>query len=265
MIAFGRLAAASVATFAAIGLLSAPVAAAQLPAAAAVAPAAGIDSYGQYDSHAGDVFGHGWGYNRYRRHGGDHLRTGDAIAGIAILGAVVAIASAASNQNRTSSREVYRDRPVRERDSARYGERRESRWGEGGINSAVNMCVNQVERGDDRVGSVDNASRDASGWRVDGSLDGGGAFSCRLDNEGRIRAIDIGDGYAAADAPATGDAQWSDDAYLSARASVGQQDVRQPGAVVPAAVDADLENGPKPAYPGGPLPGEEGYEDSLGG
>lgn len=259
MIALDRLATVSLATLAVVGLLATPVAAAQLPSAAAVSSTAGIDSHG-YDSHAGDAFGHGWGYNRYRRHGGDHLRTGDAIAGIAILGVVAAIASAASNQNRTTSREVYRDRPLRERDGAGYSDRRDTRWGEGGINSAVNMCVGQVERGDDRVGSVDNASRDASGWRVDGSLDNGQGFSCRLDNEGRIRAIDIGDGYAAAAAPAAGDAQWNDDAYLGARAAVRQQ-----GAVATTTVDADLQSAAKPAYPGGPLPGEEGYEDSLGG
>lgn len=263
MIAFGRalghLATASAATLAVIGLVASPVAAAQLPAAS-VSPAAGIDSYGQYDSHAGDAYNHRWGNDRYRRHSGAHIRTGDAIAGIAILGVVAAIAGAANNADRTTSREVYRERPLPERDTYRYNDRREARWGEGGINSAVNLCVNQVERGDERVGSVDNASRDASGWRVDGSLDNGDAFSCRLDNEGRIRAIDIGDGYAAADAPAAGDAQWSDDAYLSARAATRQQ-----GVATTTAVDADLENGPKPAYPGGPLPGEEGYEDSLGG
>jgi hypothetical protein len=258
MIACRRLAMVSAATVALVGVVASPVAAAQLPVAT-VSPAVGIDSHGQYDSHAGDAYNSRWGYPRYRRHSGDHLRTGDAIAGIAILGAVVAIASAASNENRTTSREVYRDRP--ERDNWRNSERRESSWGQGGINSAVNMCVNQVERGDDRVGSVDNASRDANGWRVDGSLDNGQAFSCRLDNEGRIRAIDIGDGYAAADVPATGAGQWSDDAYLSARAATRQQ-----GAVVSTpAVDADLQTGPQPAYPGGPLPGEEGYEDSLGG
>lgn len=259
MIALGRLATGSAATLAAIGLVASPVAAAQL-SVATVAPAAGIDSHGQYDSSAGDAYNHRWGYPRYRRHSGDHLRTGDAIAGIAILGVVAAIASAANNENRTSSREVYRDRPERDRNTYRYNDRRESSWGQGGINSAVNMCVNQVERGDDRVGSVDNAARDANGWRVDGSLENGETFSCRLDNEGRIRAIDIGDGYAAADVPATGAGQWSDDAYLSARVANRQQ-----GAVSTPAVDADLQTAPQPAYPGGPLPGEEGYEDSLGG
>lgn len=259
MIAFGRLATVSVATLALVGVVASPVAAAQLTVSG-VAPAAGIDSYGQYDSQAGDAYNHRWGYPRYRRHSGDHLRTGDAIAGIAILGAVIAIAGAASNENRTTSREVYRDRPERDRNTYRYNDRRESNWGQGGINSAVNMCVNQVERGDDRVGSVDNATRDANGWRVDGSLDDGQTFSCRLDNEGRIRAIDIGDGYAAADVPVTGEGQWSDDAYVSARSATRQQ-----GAVSTPAVDADLQTGPQPAYPGGPLPGEAGYEDSLGG
>jgi hypothetical protein len=261
MIVSGRLVSATAATLAMIGMLASPVAAAQLPAGTTVTPAAGIDSYGQYDSTAGEAYNSRWGYPRYRRHSRNHIRTGDAIAGIAILGAVAAIASAAGNRDRTTSREVYRGGPVPGRDSYRYGDRRETRWGEGGINSAVDMCVNQMERGDDRVGSVDNASRNANGWRVDGSLESGDSFSCRLDNDGRIRAIDIGDGFAAADAPASvGEGQWSDDAYLNARAGVRQQ-----GATATTAVDGDLETGPKPAYPGGPLPGEDGYEDSLGG
>ncbi len=261
MIALGRLA-TSATTLAVLSLLATPVTAAQLPNAPA-ANAAVQSGHLRYDSHAGDAYNHRDGYRNYRRHGGDHLRTGDAIAGLAILGVVAAIAGSANSADRTRTREVYRDRPVRDRDTYRYGDRVEARWGQGGINSAVNMCVNQVERGDDRVDSVDNAGRDASGWRVEGSLQGGQAFSCRLDNEGRIRAIDIGDGYAAADIPAaasTGDAQWSDDAYLSARAATRQQT-----AGTTASVDADLDTGPKPAYPGGPLPGEEGYEDSLGG
>jgi hypothetical protein len=264
MIALRRLAAGSATMLAVAGLLTTPVAAAGLPVASPLAAAA-YGPHATYDSHAGDA--QGWGDRRWRRHSRDHIRTGDAIAGIAILGAVVAIASAASNENRTTSREVYRDNPPRQtwrNSDGRGNDQREPSWGQGSINSAVNLCVNQIERGDDRVGSVDNAARDGSGWRVDGALENGEAFRCRIDNEGRIRSIDLGDGYAAADVP-TGDAQWSDDAYLSARVAVRQQSA----STAPAGVDADLasqtDGQPQPAYPGGPLPGEDGYEDSLGG
>lgn len=268
MIAMGRLATVSAVSLAMLGLLAEPVAAAQLPVTRHNAPAV-------YDSEAGTA--QGWRYPRYRRHSGAHIRTGDAIAGIAILGAVAAIASAANNADRTRTREVYREPPVRDRDynyrDGRDSDRRSSGWDRnGGINSAVDLCVGQVERGDDRVDSVDEASRDGSGWRVSGRLDNGDNFSCRLDNEGRIRAIDIGDGYATnydGTAPALAGAtaaggQLSDDAYRSARASTRTPIDEKPGAVA-AAIAAE----PQPAYPGGPLPGEdvgEGVDaDLLGG
>ena len=218
-------------------MTAAPLAAAELPVLTPAAP-------GAYDSHVGDAFGH----RRWRRHSGDHIRTGDAVAGVAILGVLAAIASSASS-NDQREREVYRE-PYREPARPARG------WNNGGIDNAVDQCVNQVERGDDRVGSVDNAARDADGWRVQGSLRNGDVFSCRLDNEGRIRSIDLGDDFAALDAADS--PQLSDEAYAQARAATR---VSAPRA---GPVDGDL-NGPRPAYPGGPLPGEEGYEDSLGG
>lgn len=244
-------------------MVAAPVAAAPLPVAAHAAPSAPL----AYDSEAGNV--QGWRYPRYRRHSGAHIRTGDAIAGIAILGAVAAIASATSNANRSRSRDVYREPPVRDRDyrydDRRYDDRRSSGWDRnGGINSAVDLCVGQVERGDDRVDTVDEAIRDGGGWRVSGRLGNGDSFSCRLDNEGRIRAIDIGDGYAAYDASApavAAEGQLSDEVYRSARASTRTAIDEKPL--------ADTTSEPQPAYPGGPLPGEEVGEgvdaDLLGG
>ena len=229
---------------AATSMTAAPLAAAELPHQVRIAPAA-------YDAQAEDANG----YRRYRHHRRNHVSTGDVIAGVAVIGVLAAIAGSVSNDNdRVRSRpEPYRE-PYRE---PRRQSRGQSRgWNGNGIDSAVDMCVSQVERGRDRVGSVDNASRDASGWNVSGSLDNGEYFTCRIDNEGRIRAIDMGDGFAARDYPDAGQgAQLSDETYARARASIGTAP-RQ-------AVDADV--GPQPAYPGGPLPGEEGYEASLGG
>jgi hypothetical protein len=269
MIALGRVAAVS-ASLAVFGMVASPVAAAQLP----VAPAATHEGALHYDAEAGNA--DGWRYPRYRRHSGAHIRTGDAIAGIAILGAVAAIASAANNADRTRTREVYREPPVRDRDynyrDGRSTDRRSSSWDRnGGINSAVDLCVNQVERGDDRVDAVDEAIRDGSGWRVQGRLGNGDNFTCRLDNEGRIRAIDIGDGYAAYDATApalSAEGQLSDEAYRSARASTRTPIDEKPGANSSTGYDhaAAPANEPQPAYPGGPLPGEEGVDaDLLGG
>jgi hypothetical protein len=225
------------AVLAASTMTAAPLAAAELPLPSMAAP-------GAYDSHAGNAFGH----RRWRRHSRDHISTGDAIAGVAVLGVLAAIVGSAASNDR-QERETYRE-PVRQ---ARG-------WNNGGIDNAVDQCVNQVERGDDRVESVDNAARDADGWRVQGSLRNGDYFSCRLDNEGRIRAIDLGDDFAALDGAnaVPGGPQLSDQAYAQARAALRTSG---PGA---GAIDGDI-NGPLPAYPGGPLPGEEGYEDSLGG
>lgn len=239
--------AVTAAALAATSMLAMPSAAAELPQLASTAPATATT----YDGNGENA--DGW-RRRHRRGGVD---AGDVIAGVVVLGAIAAIASSASN-NRD------RERERREREQVRYREpvQQQRSWGSGGIDSAVDMCIDQVERGRDRVDSVDNAARDARGWNVSGSLSNGDYFSCRIDNEGRIRSIDMGDNFSSYDrAPrvsADADAQWSDEDYAAARASVrGQQ---QPS----RAIDADLD-GPLPAYPGGPLPGEEGYEESLGG
>lgn len=255
-----RLIAVSAATLAAGGLLVPPVSAAELPRLAH-APAV-------YDSHAEDAFGY-----RHRHWRRDRVNGGDIVAGVLVLGAVAAIASAASESNRDRDpyRDRYRDRPADYREPARPS----PGWGQGGIGNAVDLCVAQVERGRTRVDSVDNAARDAGGWHVSGTTSDGEAFSCRLDNDGRIRAVDLGDGYAAnyrdGAAVAAADGQLSDETYLRARAALRHNG----GGPVPAGAvatgsaaggaDADLGNGPQPAYPGGPLPGEEGYEASFGG
>ncbi|TIX50412.1 hypothetical protein [Alteraurantiacibacter aquimixticola] len=246
-----------------------------LPASAAELPTISAAPAGAYDADGENAEG----YRRYRRHR-HGVNAGDVIAGVVVLGAIAAIASSASNDRR--DRDRYR---VRE-DDVRYREappRRSGSWSSSGIDNAVDMCVDQVERGSDRVESVDNASRDGAGWSVSGSLDNGDYFTCRIDNDGRIRSVDLGDGFAANDHGQSRNSydasllregeQWSDERYARARAATNGQSV-QP-ASYPSSddryargdaplVDADLDSAPRPAYPGGPLPGEEGYEDSLG-
>ncbi len=236
--------AVGLAAVAATSLTAAPTSAAELPLVTS-APASA------YDSDAEDANNHRW-----RRHRRGHIRTGDVIAGVLVLGTLAAIASSSSNNRRDRER----DRDIRYREPVRDDRRDDRSWSSGGIDNAVDLCVDQVERGRDRVDSVDNASRNSSGWQVSGSLEDGTYFSCRIDNEGRIRAVDLGDGFAANAAEVgTPGPQLSDEAYARARASLRYQEPTEA-----EAVDYDIDADLRPAYPGGPLPGEEGYDVALG-
>jgi hypothetical protein len=160
------------------------------------------------------------GWHRYH-HDHDGISAGDVIAGALIIGGIAAIASAASKSNRNRERYDNPPPPPAPRyrdDSYDYSvSPPASDYQTGGINDAVNICVDQVERGDARVASVDNASRRADGWRVSGQLSAGGGFNCWIDNDGRIRRVDFGgDSHSAYNAPAQ-DGQWSDQAYARAR------------------------------------------------
>ena len=269
---------------AAVSLAATPAAAAELPtvsdAGARVETGAPISANN-----------HRYGYRRYR----NRVGAGEVIAGVAILGTIAAIASA-SRQDRYRDRydPRYRDRDYRIDRGARYerGERYDSR----GIDRAVDMCVDAVERDRDNVNAVDNAARAADGWRVSGTLENGGGWSCWIDNSGRIRDIDMNAGrggdysagygtgydddpysddrYGAVDPEPAGD-QWSEQAYARARATTrtpadGGYTYRDRGDGAYAGSDYGDEGGDymagtgaQPAYPGGPLPGEEGYGDAA--
>lgn len=198
----------------------------------------------------------GWrrGWRRgYRRRG---IRGGDILAGALVIGGIAAIASAAS-KNRRRDREVVvvernRDRDYDYRPENRRSTSRSTNSGSG-IDNAVSMCLNQIEQ-DIRVDSVDGASRVGSGWIVTGSLFDGSGFSCQIDNSGRISGIDYGRGNGVSSLSsnqsfARAEGQLSDDRYASARAQVG-------GGTRPD-LAIDPEDQRLPAYPGGPLPGEE--------
>ncbi|QYJ08578.1 hypothetical protein KUV82_10145 [Qipengyuania flava] len=187
---------------------------------------------------------------RYRRHRG--IDAGDVLTGVLILGGIAAIASAAKG---SGDRDVRRDRRYREpyRGDYRYNDGR-------GIDRAVSMCVREIER-NVRVETVDNVNRSAVGWNVTGSLYNGQGFSCSIGEDGRIEAIDYGNGVTGySDVPtdyqAGADRQHSDDVYTAARL---RTDTAQ----------ADYAGGPQPAYPGGPLPGEDPQQlpeyDGAGG
>ena len=225
-----RHAAAPAALLAALGLVVSPAAAAELPLPAGAAAQVITGAPGSYD---------GWG-RRHHRHR-DGIDAGDVIAGVAVIGLIAAIAGAADSNNRRERVEERYPEPQYRRDERPA--RTRSYTTERGIDNAVDLCVEQVERGSERVDSVDNAGRTADGWRVAGVLDNGEAWSCWIDNDGRVRSVDFGARVSASDG------QLSDEAYASARAAQGAA----------APVDGDL----RPAYPGGPLPGEDGYDEAV--
>lgn len=228
-----------------------------------------VQEYGRY----------GWrrGWRGYRHRRG--VRAGDVIAGVAILGGIAAIASAASN-NRRRERErevvvVERERDYRYRPENRDLNRRStvrSTTSGSGIDNAVSMCLNEIEQ-DIRVDSVDGASRVGTGWIVTGSLFDGSGFSCQIDNSGNISGIDygraggvssLGSGQSFAMAGGRAEGQLSDDRYANARAGVGGTtrpdlsiDPADAGGSDAPQIAINQEDDRLPAYPGGPLPGEE--------
>lgn len=146
---------------------------------------------------ARDRWGGGdWG--RHYRH--DRVDAGDIFAGVLIIGAIAAIASASSKakkeQRRAEPEPVYPDGDYQRGNSGNYGTDDRPEWREGtGIDSAVNRCRDELSRGSARVDTVESVARDGDGWRVQGRATGGAEFSCTVDGEGRIRNVNI-DGRA---------------------------------------------------------------------
>ncbi|WP_199797874.1 hypothetical protein [Erythrobacter sp. KY5] len=274
---------------AAVSMAASPAHAAEMPLASSEA---GGSAFGLVFSEEGAVSGDWYApgaeqleYHRWRRgwgrgwrggwRGRRGIRGGDVLAGVLVLGGIAAIASAASN-NRRRDRDVViveRDR-VRDRDDRRYDDRRSNpRASTGsGLDNAVSICLDEIER-DVRVDSVDNASRTPSGWVVSGTLFNGAPFNCRIDNNGRVSGVDYSDfrgvNFESGETVQPAEGQWSDDRYREARAQTGDL---TPNATATLAYADEVEtnrqplnaasaNEPQPAYPGGPLPGEEGYPE----
>lgn len=254
-------------------ILASPAAAAALPTTGLGAASAAFD-HSRYDPTADTAdwrcrgFGCGYGrrgFRRYRR----GPSAGDVLIGAAIIGGIAAIAS--SNNRRQRDRDVVIvERDVRDRDyNPRFEERRDDRRGTGsaGLDSAVDQCLARIER-DVRVDTVDNVERTGAGWQVSGTLFNGAPFQCRIGNDGQIDDIDYNSFSGAPSVPYLGreerlpsgnrpaqpsvaylgkeQAQWSDQRYAEARGWLGQ-----------SAPSAALQDQPLPAYPGGPIPGEE--------
>jgi hypothetical protein len=191
----------------------------------------------------------------------DRVDAGDVILGAAIIGGIAALISSENRRERDRDVVVY-DRVPRPRDGewVRRDDRRARPIGapasgaSSGLDNAVTLCLARVER-DARVEAVEDVRRDASGWQVSGSLASGAPFSCRIGNDGQVSSVDYAVGAAGG--------QWSDDAYAAARGAVGGS-VRPDMAVQEAEVRGGAVQvarssapGAMPAYPGGPIPGEE--------
>lgn len=187
-------------------------------------------------------------YHRYRYRRGPGL--GDVLAGVLIVGAIAHVAKAATRDER------------RERDY-----RRDANWDDGrGIDRAVEMCVDAVDR-ERRVETVDRVDRTARGWIVQGTITRGDPFTCRINENGRVEDVDFGSrgarydddrdyderyedaGYDRDerryenDQGEDDDAQWDDERYASEWSRVDRQAVEPQGA--------------QPAYPGGPIEGDD--------
>jgi hypothetical protein len=230
---------------------------AAMPAEAAVLPVAShqpanVSHYGGASIRIGGGWGWGGGYRGRHRRGVD---AGDVLAGVLILGTIAAVANAANKANQRPrpypERYPYPDRP---NDDRRYDDRRydDPRSGPQGLEGAADLCLREVER-NARAREVTRVERSAEGWLVTGAMVDGSGFSCSIGTDGRIESVDV-DGraqtYGAEAAGTTEDRQYDDNRYRTARADA---DVR-----AGRATNSDQ----RPAYPGGPLPGDEVDGDS---
>jgi hypothetical protein len=154
----------------------------------------------------------GWGWGGWGRHyHRDRVDAGDVLTGILIIGGIAAIASAASKSTkrdrdyRRDDDRRYPDEQYRRDSNTGYGQDNRPEWRErsggtstgvgGGIDNAVNACIDEVASGSARVDGVDNVNREGRGWRVQGKTMKGGDFVCSVDQSGRVTEISV-DGKA---------------------------------------------------------------------
>ncbi len=128
---------------------------------------------------------------RWRRH--DNIDGGDILTGIGILAGIAIIAGAASDADRNDRRRD--DRPVYRDDApVRYDNQSNTNSGND-VGTAVSACTDAAERSAGngaRVREIGSVTRDGSGWRVDGSLDGrdNSSFTCTA-TDGRVDDVRI--------------------------------------------------------------------------
>lgn len=255
-----------------------PVMAALLPLTvppAAAAPAPYRVASPAWSADPGTVYNNRHWHHRRDRGGID---AGEVVAGVLVIGAIAAIAGAASRDDDRRER-LPRDPYPSDRGTWR-GDYRAS----DGLARAADMCVAEVER-ERRGEDVEQVDRRASGWIVSGTTEGGGAFTCTIGNDGMIGGIDYrggdvrpprddrydrGDDDDRYDDDRYDDDRYSDDRYddddragdddddrddrqWDARRYAEERERLDRQAGRPPVVDDTAQ----PAYPGGPLPGED--------
>lgn len=238
---------------------------------------ADLDHWGCWGCGWGGGWGGGWHGRGWRRRGPS---AGEVLAGVAIIGGIAAIASAASNNRRNRDVVVVeRDRPRdwnpdRRNPQLRNADRRANprSSGAGGLDGAVEQCLSAVER-DVRVDEVEVVQRTAQGWLVGGTLFNGAGFECRIGNNGQIEALDYGAGGGLG---ASSGVQWDDTRYAAARLAAGPSSPDPEGGITMFTPPASQTRGQTPViaegaeqplvpltaqrlptYPGGPIDGEE--------
>lgn len=136
-------------------------------------------------------WGGDWGSDWGRRR--NHVDVGEVLAGIAILGAIAAIANTANQNNRDRRGD---DRRFPRQRSNGYGNDNDQQWQQNGsLDHAVSRCTEEVSRGSARSATADVINRDGDGWRVQGRTEAGRPFTCSVDSNGRIRNVQV-DGHA---------------------------------------------------------------------
>jgi len=235
----------------------------------------------------------------WRGRGRRGIGAGEVLAGVAIVGGIAAIASAANNnrrrdrdvvvverdrdlpRDRYDERDYERDREIEELRRRSEEQQREidylrSRGLDAtrlpstqsrrsvlppasaplSIDGAIDRC-SEVVGIDAGVAGVDEVDRTGTGWSVRGTLADGQSFSCDIGSDGQIERLGNGafssnDGRRAAPyRPQRAEGQWSDERYTGARGSLASASRGYDEPLVPLTSDR------MPAYPGGPLPGEE--------
>jgi hypothetical protein len=171
------------------------------------------------DHHRGGWNDRGWHDRGWdRRHRDNGVGAGDVIAGVAVLGAIAAIAGVFDGNRNRDNEPVpvgYPDADTRAYNGVANGS---------GLDRAVDICVAEIEATGPRISGVDSANRTAEGWFVSGAVDSGAPFSCRLGNDGRVADVEIGEGGIPTNDgyydPAADDRQYDDATYYQARNGV---------------------------------------------
>lgn len=226
------------ALLAALSLTATPVAAAELPTTTHYAPAQASSYHG----------GWGWG-GRHRYRHRSRTSAGDVIGAVLVLGTIAAVASAASKANRE------RGYPYPDRYPRPYPDRRGEYRPDTprGIEGAADLCLREIER-DARVDDVTRVERSASGWLVTGAMADGTGFTCSIGADGRIDRIEVG-GRTRTLGEYEARSESGSERYRGAEVEAEARADDAPLRDYPSA-DSDVESGPQPDYPGGPLPGD---------